>query len=124
MQAESIFIKAMLRAKNVRSVIEQKLDTTNKVDMDHLVDTAYLVNKTKISKSEVHRIVKELNIWGLIDIYKTTSGKGHENQMILKSAFGDEFQKFLEKSYPMKEEQDEISSFVFRFPGDSPILRS
>ena len=96
-------VKAMLVAKNVSSIIASELDTTRDVDIIHMVHTGYLVTKTGISKSHLHRILKELSALGLIDIYKTMAGSSHENVMIFKNEFDfvyeDPFQSLLEQTY-------------------------
>lgn len=96
-------IKTMLDAKNVSSIIANELDTTRDVDIEHLVHTSYLINKTGISKSPLHRILKELSVLGLIDIYKTTTGSSHENVMIFNKEFDfvydDAFQELFDRTY-------------------------
>jgi hypothetical protein len=96
-------IKTMLDAKNVSSIIANELDTTRDVDIEHLVHTSYLINKTGISKSPLHRTLKELSVLGLIDIYKTTTGSSHENVMIFNKEFDfvydDAFQELFDRTY-------------------------
>ena len=85
-----------------------EVDSTRAVNLKHLVSTTYLVSKTGISKSQIHRIVTELNTLGLIDIHK--AGSRHENHMVFKSEFDwvyeRPFQDLLEKCYPSKPDTD------------------
>lgn len=102
-------VKALLRAPdNISGLIQSEVDTTRGVDLKHLVSTSYLVSKTGISKSQVHRIVTELGTLGLIDIYK--AGSNHENHMAFKKEFEwvyeEPFQTLLEQCYPPKQDVD------------------
>jgi hypothetical protein len=101
-------IKAMLVAKDVSNIIENELATSRKVDIKYLVHTGYLIAHTGISKSPLHRILKELSVLGIIDIYKTIKGTSHENMMIFKEEFNfvyeDAFQKLLKDTYSPDED--------------------
>jgi hypothetical protein len=96
-------IKSLLLAPgDISGLIENQLDTTRQVDMKHLVGTNYLISNTGISKSQLHRIVSELETLGLIDIYK--AGSSHQNYIIFKKRFSwlydIPFQDLLKKCYP------------------------
>ena len=107
-------VKAMLKAKNVSSIIAKELDTTRDVDISHMVHTGYLVAKTGISKSHLHRILKELSALDLIDIYKTITGSSHENVMVFKNDFDfvyeDAFQNLIEQTYNDSDITSDVTS--------------
>lgn len=106
-------IKALLLApKGISGLVPAELDTTRDVDIDRLVSTSYLVGKTGISKSQVHRIVTELEILGLVDIYKV--GSSHQNHITFKDEFNwvyeDHFQILLKQCYPDPDKQDNVKN--------------
>jgi hypothetical protein len=84
-------IKLLLTAKNTDGSFVNQLDTT------------YVMSATRSSKSSVHRIMKELEILGLVDIGKTRDSS-HENYIKLKEEFkwvrDKRFQKLLRKACP------------------------
>jgi hypothetical protein len=63
--------RLLLTAKNTNGTFVNELDTT------------YVVTSTRISKSSVHRTMKELQILGLVEIGKTRD-PSHENFIELK----------------------------------------
>jgi hypothetical protein len=92
----------LLAPDNISGLVKSQLDTTREVDMKHLVGTNYLISNTGISKSQLHRIVSELETLGLVDIYK--AGSSHQNYIIFKRGFSwvydKPFQDLLKKCYP------------------------
>ena len=121
-------IKALLLApKGISGLVPSELDTTRDVDLEHLVNTSYLVSRTGISKSQVHRIVTELEILELVDIYKVRSS--HQNHITFKEGsnwvYEEPFQNLLRQCYPDPDKQDIVKKRgtnmiqcpgFFRFP--------
>lgn len=103
-------VKALLLApKGISGLIPSQIDTTRDVDVERLISTSYLIAKTGISKSQIHRIVTELEVLGLVDIYK--AGSSHQNHIVFKREFDwvyeKDFQDLLKKCHPSKSDTTE-----------------
>lgn len=98
-------IKLALSAANrLRVRIAKLLLTARNTDGSFIneLDTTYIMGATRSSKSSVHRIMKELQILGLVEIGKTRD-PSHENYIKLKEEFKwvreERFQNLLERAY-------------------------
>jgi hypothetical protein len=100
--------KLMLTAKNTDGSFVNELDTN------------YIMGATRSSKSSVHRIMKELQILGLVEIGKTRDSS-HENYIELKEEFKwvreERFQNLLERAYPSPYSNYKLNNSYMKTPG-------